>query len=362
MSNSLLSRGNVCGFSSSPCPLVGLNNSMYMVLSMQFQADSPTEELTVYFSWYNGNFDIPLYLDSVSVRPGSEDVLTDSNPSERNSQRLVSAPLVTRSSIATGITPPSAQPSLIKRTPAISSAVSAPFRECSALNSSISAAPNSSTSISCSRSLPNSTRWSTPPPDITRKTLANSGFEDGLRGWQFLLTGGTFDVATTNQSLEGCSAVSVRPTSPHTGKRRAVTLQTRMTNLNSSHEWYTVELYIGHANITHSPPTGTSPVISMRYKNAISGDIERSTSLCGFARTTTLNGIPQPCRLFGADGAQYQSYGMDVRAFDSSHDRYTNATEMEISVEIAWPAGAVEVPVYVDGVGVWEIKWGSISR
>ncbi|XPS68135.1 hypothetical protein M3J09_000426 [Ascochyta lentis] len=209
MSNRLLGRGTVCGFSSFPCPLTGLNNSTYMVLSMQFQADSPTEDLTVYLSWYNGNLDISLYLDSVSVGLAPDDAFVNTDPSESLSQLSSSAPLVARSLIATETTSSSVTSTLIKRASRISNTVSAPFRKCSALDPSVltsSSPPYSSKSIPCPRTLPNSTRWSHPPPDITHKTLANSGFENGLRGWQFFPTGGTFDIATTNQSLEGCFA------------------------------------------------------------------------------------------------------------------------------------------------------------
>ena len=65
--------GTVCGFSGDACPYAGLNNSTYMVLTVPFQARSPDEDLTVYLSWYNGNFNVPLYLDNVFVRSSPDD-------------------------------------------------------------------------------------------------------------------------------------------------------------------------------------------------------------------------------------------------------------------------------------------------
>ena len=53
---------------------------------------------------------------------------------------------------------------------------------------------------------------------------------------------------------------------------------------------------------------------------------------------------------------------MDVRLFDSSKNETNNATELDIELEIVWPAGAANAPVLVDGFGVWPIEGGSVSR
>lgn len=382
MSNRLLGGGTVCGFSSNPCPLTGLKNSTYTVLSTPFQATFPEESLTVYLSWYNGNFDVPLYLDFVNVRSSPADGSTNLNPSDLSSQTSVSDSLIARSMASTLTTETNidttlltasvgsswtADPNLSSSTPSIPNPS----------DTSSSAPSTSSTSQACDRSLPESTRWSDPPPEITNKTLANSGFESSLTGWDFFPTGGTFDITLTNQSLEGCNAVyvpntpspnpsnplsSIRPTTPHAGQKRAVTLRTLLTNLNASHEWYSVDVYIGHADLTNSPLNRTSPSVTMSYRSAVTGDIDRTISLCGFASTPRFYGTPYPCDLVGAGGAQYQRYGMDVRSFYGADRVYTTATEMEILLEIVWSAGVAEVPVFVDGAGVWEILIGSVSR
>lgn len=72
ISNTMVGYGTVCGFSSDSCPYAGLNNSTYMALTFPFQAYGPSQNLTVYLSWYNGNFNVPIYLDNVFVRPFSD--------------------------------------------------------------------------------------------------------------------------------------------------------------------------------------------------------------------------------------------------------------------------------------------------
>lgn len=56
----------MCGFSDA-CPFAGLFGSGYDRLGAWFVAGSVEEELVVYLSWYNGNFDVPLYLDDLVV-------------------------------------------------------------------------------------------------------------------------------------------------------------------------------------------------------------------------------------------------------------------------------------------------------
>lgn len=169
LADSLLGYGAICGFAYSPCPLTGLNNSTYTTLSMQFQADDPTETLTVYLSWYNGNFDVPLYLDSVIVRPSdndmssndiSEDVIPrsiwPSNPAENDS-------LMPASAVETGV------PNIL--------------------------------GLTCPT--PESCPDGPPPTDITQHALRNSGFDEDTEGWDFFATAGDFEITRTRQSLEG---------------------------------------------------------------------------------------------------------------------------------------------------------------
>ena len=129
-----------------------------------------------------------------------------------------------------------------------------------------------------------------------------------------------------------------------------------MTNLNSTHEWYTVSLFVGHPD--NSSLNGSTPWITMKYKSEVTGDIQRRAGLCG-VEEALFNG---PCELFGAGGALYQNYSMDTRSFYSSDRIYTNSTEMEIELEVVWPVGVPGIPIYIDGMKVWEIEWGTISR
>ena len=132
-----------------------------------------------------------------------------------------------------------------------------------------------------------------------------------------------------------------------------------MTHLNSSHEWYTVSLAIGHPATI--PLNDSVPWITMKYLNDVSGDIQRRTGLCGAANSPFFGG-DEPCELVGAGDSQYQLYGMDTRSFLSTDHIYTNSTEMLIEMEIVWPVGAPSIPVYLDQMRVWEIGRGSISR
>ncbi len=133
-----------------------------------------------------------------------------------------------------------------------------------------------------------------------------------------------------------------------------------MTNLNSSHEWYTVNLAIGHGG--NDPLTDSVPWFSMKYRNEVTSDIQRRAGLCG-AATRPPNYVPsRPCELLGKEGAQYQKYGMDTRLFHTTDEMSTDATEMDIELHVVWPVGASSVPVLVDNLRVWEIEWGVISH
>lgn len=59
--------GSVCGFSGTNCTLDGRGNSTYMNVSVPFLAHSDMEVFTVYLSWFNGNFGVPLFLDGLVV-------------------------------------------------------------------------------------------------------------------------------------------------------------------------------------------------------------------------------------------------------------------------------------------------------
>jgi hypothetical protein len=64
----------------------------------------------------------------------------------------------------------------------------------------------SSTFQACPRSLPKDEWHNETRPDITNKSLSNSGFESGFVNWSFSSEGGAFDITLTNQSIEGCLA------------------------------------------------------------------------------------------------------------------------------------------------------------
>lgn len=183
LSNTLLGYGPVCGFAYSPCPLIGLNNSTYSTLSLPFQADDRNETLTVYMSWYNANFDVPIYLDAVAVQPSNFST-PDSSGSTRLSLKATSSESLRTTSLASLSTI-----NTISSSQATSSAV--------VTKKPGPADKTCPTPESCKDE---------PPVDITNKTLSNSGFETGLEGWDFLQNEGTFEIGITNQSFEGNSA------------------------------------------------------------------------------------------------------------------------------------------------------------
>lgn len=179
LSDNTLSFGAICGFSYAPCPLTGRNNSIYTTLSLPFQADSTEETLIVYLSWYNGNFDIPLYLDGVTVRPALDDALAVERTASSNSS---SPTAVSESSVSVGST------------------ASRVTSDASAITSTAAVQTKTPLELTCKtpESCPDR-----PKLEITNKTLPNGGFENGLEDWDFLPQAGNFDITLTNQSFEG---------------------------------------------------------------------------------------------------------------------------------------------------------------
>jgi hypothetical protein len=99
---------------------------------------------------------------------------------------------------------------------------------------------------------------------------------------------------------------------PDTSTLRSINILTHLTNLNSSHEWYTVELHIGHpSNFTLL--NGSPPWLTLSYKSAVTGDIQRRVGLCGQVELPFISG-PGECEFEGKDGQLYQRYGMDTRS------------------------------------------------
>ena len=92
----------------------------------------------------------------------------------------------------------------------------------------------------------------------------------------------------------------------------------------------------------------------------MTGDVQRRVGLCGEVKLPFIGG-PGECEFIGKEGALYQRYGMDTRSFYSTDRIYTNATEMEIKLDILWPVGVRNVPVFVDAMHVLEIEWGTVS-
>ncbi|KAL1653699.1 hypothetical protein SLS61_003847 [Didymella pomorum] len=295
LSDNTLDYGAICGFAYAPCPLIGRNNSIYETLSLSFQAESNEETLTVYLSWYNGNFDVPLYLDGVTVKLAPED-----------------SPAVERTASSNASSLTAAYESLL-------SAITTTSIIASATISTAPAPTKTPLELTCKTPEACPDR---PKTEITNKTLSNSGFENGLDGWDFLPQAGNFDITLTNESFE-------------------------------------VELHIGHpSNFTLL--NGSPPWLTLSYKSAVTGDIQRRVGLCGQVELPFISG-PGECEFEGKDGQLYQRYGMDTRSFYSTDGVYTNATEMDIELEIVWPVGTRNVPVYVDAMRVWEIEWGTVS-
>lgn len=146
---------------------------------------------------------------------------------------------------------------------------------------------------------------------------------------------------------------------PDTSTLRSINILTHLINLSSSHEWYTVQLHIGHpSNFTLL--NGSPPWLTLSYKSVVTGDIQRRVGLCGQVELPFISG-PGECEFEGENGQLYQYYGMDTRSFYSTDGVYTNATKMDIELEIVWPVGTRNVPVYVDAAHVWEIEWGTVS-
>lgn len=117
-------------------------------------------------------------------------------------------------------------------------------------------------------------------------------------------------------------------------------------------------LRVGHPSdfsLAHNSP----PWLTLSYKSAVTGDIQRRVGLCGEVDLPFVGG-PGECDV-GSGGALYQRYGMDTRSFYSTDGVYTNSTEMEIQLEVIWPVGVRNVPVFVDAMHVWEIEWGTVS-
>lgn len=73
LGDALLGYGAICGFAYAACPLTGQGESVWDDLEVGFRAKEAEERLTVYLSWYNGNFGVPLFLDGASVRAGEEE-------------------------------------------------------------------------------------------------------------------------------------------------------------------------------------------------------------------------------------------------------------------------------------------------
>ncbi|KAF3036669.1 hypothetical protein E8E12_003176 [Didymella heteroderae] len=324
LSDNTLDFGAICGFAYAPCPLIGRNGSIYETLSLPFQAESIEETLTVYLSWYNGNFDVPLYLDGVTVKPASDD-----------------SPTVERTASSNSSSPTTAYESLL-----------------SPITTASTAAMPTKTPLELTCKTPEACP-DRPRTEITNNTLANGGFENGLTGWDFLPQAGNFDITLTNQSFEGGLAAAITPRMPDTSTQRSINVVTRLTNLNYSHEWYTVQLHVGHPG-TFTLLNGSPPWLTLSYKSAVTGDIQRRVGLCGEVGLPFIGG-PGECEFVGKDGQLYQRYGMDTRSFYGTDGIYTNATEMEIELEIVWPVGTRNVPVYVDAMHVWEIEFGTVS-
>ena len=120
-------------------------------------------------------------------------------------------------------------------------------------------------------------------------------------------------------------------------------------------------IYIGHANTNTTANNDLSPSLRISYRNEVSGDISRIGGLCGFARTPTYDEKGWPCEYTGVDGTMWAPHEMHIRLFLGGK-RLTNATEMDIELKFVWPEGASEVPVLMDGMRIWEIEWGTISR
>jgi hypothetical protein len=179
LSDNTLDYGAICGFAYAPCPLIGRNNSIYETLSLSFQAESNEETLTVYLSWYNGNFDVPLYLDGVTVKLAPED-----------------SPAVERTASSNASSLTAAYESLL-------SAITTTSIIASATISTAPAPTKTPLELTCKTPEACPDR---PKTEITNKTLSNSGFENGLDGWDFLPQAGNFDITLTNESFEGSLA------------------------------------------------------------------------------------------------------------------------------------------------------------
>lgn len=180
LSDNVLDFGAICGFVYTSCPLTGRNNSVYETMSLPFQAESTEETLTVYLSWYNANFDIPIYLDGITVRPAP----VDASALERTESSSTFLPTLSNES------PLSAASSSSK-------AVS--------LTTASAAGMQTKTPLELTCKTPGACP-DRPRTEITNKTLTNSGFESGLEGWDFLPQAGNFDIVLTNQSFEGSTA------------------------------------------------------------------------------------------------------------------------------------------------------------
>lgn len=180
LSDNTLDFGAICGFAYAPCPLTGGNNSIYETLSLPFQAESTEETLTVYLSWYNGNFDVPLYLDGITVKIAPDD-----------------SPAVERTASSSSSSPTAAYESLL-------SVIATKSLGASSTISTAAAPTKTPLELTCKTPEACPDR---PRTEITNQTLSNSGFEIGLTGWEFLPQAGNFDITLTNQSLEGSLAV-----------------------------------------------------------------------------------------------------------------------------------------------------------
>jgi hypothetical protein len=179
LSESVLDFGAICGFVYAPCPLTGHNNSVYETLSLPFQAETTEETLVVYLSWYNGNFDVPLYLDDITVEPALDD-----------------GPVVERTASLSSSSPTNAYESLLSAIVTTSTFASA--------TTSIAALPTE-TPLELTCKTPEACP-DRPKTEITNRTLSNGGFEKGLEGWDFVPQAGNFDIVLTNQSFEGSLA------------------------------------------------------------------------------------------------------------------------------------------------------------
>ena len=173
---------------------------------MTFTANCSTGDLIIYLSWYNGNFDTPIYLDRVTIEPLFGTAPTSMAASDSSLQ------LSTAASLAAGTVVPSSttKTTLTTMTSAIDAKVSKSSKEALLASrsgvSGVLAPSASSTSQACPRSLPRDKWQDNTRPNITSKSLPNSGFERGFKDWWFSPEGGTFDISLTNQSIEGCLA------------------------------------------------------------------------------------------------------------------------------------------------------------